>query len=439
MVHPIQTEQMPSKTRIFRTLYATADESTVLTQAYCHLHPHIWDNKYYQSPDRARNWKVDQTTNQGSLLRSHSYLALATSTLAFLQPDKYSMQLHFRHLHAAVAAMRRFIAQNQSDPNPAELVLSISRTLMASVIHEDIDPARAHLAAAVTVVTQMGGINAIDARVATLLRYADFHLATVTLRGPVFPISDTPDDENDDPAQALTSDPLLAELIARVRADSTTATLPPVIFLAVHGLLDTVLASAHFASQSVSLGDLKPVSTRIVTIVSRILQHRPSVLVGSDNLQASAGPRTLHSRRPIWQPSCGPEPGLDEWTIVLIMWSQLILCSSNAPLGGARTRYAFVQLLPIPLPPYQPQYHGDRSAWLASLSQPVRDGLRAWNQRVLDAHKATPPGKLAADSDWEGLIDIVANMEIEFPARMAPVVRRLLFVRSAQASAARTA
>lgn len=409
------------------------------------LPPQVWDNIYNQPQDSAIVSKIDDAlvpvlltarNQQSRQLRYRTYLAVATSSLSSFQPEKYSMQLHFRYLNAAVAEIRKFISRNLSDSELEELLHGIARILLASVMYHDVDPARAHLAAAVTVVSQIGGIDAIDSQVAAILRYCDLHLATVTLRGFTFPVSDPFNDEDNPPTQALTADPLLAELAMRVRSDAKAAALPKIIQTALRGLLDTAMALDNSLSHGSVLADLTSVSTRMITTVKGILQHRPSVLSNRDP-RPPAGASNPYHLSPMQRSGSGPEFDLEDWTIVLIMWCQLIWACINAPLSPVNIRSNILPLLVIPLLPHQQQrqQHQDaKSVWLASLSPPVRDGLLVWNQRAVDAQRATTETELAAVKDWESLVDLVADMEMGFPARMAPVVRRLIVMCYAQAS-----
>lgn len=380
--------------------------------------PMAWDTSLYQSRETALSFKVDDANILVSKmsheavpgpLRYHSYIALATSTLVLFEPNRYPIQLHLKYLHYAVVEMRKLIARNSFATE--DLLHGISRTLLASVLQHDVPSARAHLGAAAGIVRQQGGIQTIDTQLAAILRYADFHLSMVTLRAPAFPpvfvIADDTNDKFD--SLALVNDHILMHSATKVRVDANSSQLPALVVLAIHRVLDGAIALARSFAKSVSKRvddeELNWVASRMAETIYLMLGPRTSVLQRDNTASAT-----------IVLPSSEGE--LDDWTIVLILWLQLLICSANEPLGDVSIRRNILPLLP----------HDDpvANATRASLSSPVRDGLQAWNERSTNARAARMK---EAIGDWLRLVDIVADMERDLAVHVAPFMRRLLAIR----------
>lgn len=426
----LQPERVLIDSHIYRSLQPISEEPAVITQAYTRLTSHVWDDIYYQSPERAFSFRADDGTfpwlvtadaRSYSSMGHHSYLAVAASALVLFQPDRYPVQLHFKYLHLAVAEIRRSIAQNRSSPH--ELLYSIAQILLASVVHHDVDPGRAHLAAAMSLLVQLGGIKAVSPQVAILLGYANIRLATVMLRSPLSPLSDAFQDPSNAQLMSLPADSILSQLAARVRADTNTASiaLPSVAAQGVHDLMDTVLALARVIYQGPNIAKLGTVSTSIAVTMSRILQERPNIVSKpwkSDKRSSQTPPQRDASTQ---------RPSLDDWTVVLVMWIQILYCCTNAPLGAVSIRTAVLPLLPR-------LADGSTDVTRAGLSQLVQEGLHEWNERATGTQHTTTTTRDSNADDWPSLVNLVANMEREFPVRVAPVMRRLLVVCAAGSS-----
>lgn len=234
------------------------------------------------------------------------------------------------------------------------------------------------------------------------------------MRAPLFAVTSYPDD-TDVQFQAPIVDPVLMKLSANVRTKAGSADVPTVVVAAVHGPLDTALTLAHAfskveATKGADLAELSSVGDKIAATISLLLKPRPSVLDKDDDTSAPSAPAW-----PEWR------PGLDDWTLVLIMWFQILYCCTNEPLGAVSIRTAILPMLH--------QRDPSTDAMRILLSRPVQEGLQLWNDRAAYAQTHN----IDDDStDWPSLVDIVAYMERAFPVRVATVVRRLLVVCRAQ-------
>lgn len=418
---PLDEIEMSASTagkRIPVALVSVANEPAVIMDAYLQLAstcPMAWDSVLYQSRQRDITFAVN---DMGALwspsidgpspgpLRYHAYFALATSALALLEPSRYPLQLHLKYLQTAVAEMRRLILQNSFSLE--DLLHGISKTLLASVLQGDFDSARAHLVAAASIVTQQGGIHMIDGQIAATLRYADFQLAVESLRAPAFPPV-TPLDGRVEIDTSLV-DPEIVGHAAILRANAAASNGPAVVLAAIEKLLDGAMVLAHGLATSktkiLATRELHWIASHTADTIYMLLAHCTSVL-------------QKHTLPPGETGSPGPTARTQEWVIILLMWSQLLICFLNETIGDVTIRTNTVPILHNDLP--------SANAIRTALSDSVRKGLQAWNDSISCARAEWREDVIG---HWVKLIDIAAETERARAVQFAPFMRRLLAIRN---------
>jgi hypothetical protein len=408
--------------RIPTFLISAANEPAVIMDAYLQLAsdcPMAWDSALYHSRhhmtfmvnDAGALWSPTTGGPLPGPLRYHAYFALATSALALFEPSKYPLQLHLKYLHFAVAEMRQLILHNSFGLD--DLLHGISKTLLASVLQGDFDSARAHLGAAASIISQQGGMQIIDSQIGATLRYADFQLAVESLRAPAFPL--VTDFESSLSLKLSLVDEELLDLADRLLADVEASDEPEFVSVAARKLVDgaTVLAHGFATYTTHALGprDLHCVASCTAETIYMLLNHCTSVLQKPTLSFSEADPPPT------------PTPSTYEWIIILLMWSQLLVCFANETITEVTIRMNTVPILRHDLNASKPIR--------ASLRAVVREGLQAWNASIAHARKEW---KKETIGDWVRMVDVAAETETAQSVRFAPFMRRLLAIRHGRAA-----
>jgi hypothetical protein len=413
--------------RLFKTLPSGTGEPAVLMQDYvtqasnC---PMSWDTALFLAPRNSEIFTVDDTGALISpqnkrdgigpgLLEYRSYIALAAATLHLFWPQKYPPQVFLKYLHNSVVEIRRQITQGAYSIE--DLLHGITKTLLASVLLGDEESAKAHFTAVASLVEQQGGIDQVDTQIAALLRYADFHFAVEHLSAPAFPILIDLDDSLERDLSKV--DQQLVTLGQKLKKQAkNSSTISPMIALAFHRLVNSVIALAHAYATStkptVDFLQLNWVASNVCETFYLILGGRTSSMEASAPLLTPPNP----SARDL---------DLNDHTAIMVLWLQVLLCCANETLMNPSLRYSVLTV-----------QCGSSPASESWFSDRVRDGMTKWNAVVKAARDAHP-----ADSDdrnWPQLVHVPADMEQEQEVKVAPFMYRFLAIRHKRADSVST-
>ncbi|KPI35361.1 uncharacterized protein AB675_9924 [Cyphellophora attinorum] len=390
---------------LFPSLFNNTGEPAVIMDAYLDLSsdtPMAWDTSLY----RTRSLKSGPVVDHNGALKLHnqpldptplrhqSHLALATSMLALALPHRFPHSLYLKYMSSTVSEIRKQI--NHSTFSMQDLISGISQTLLACVLQGDTDSIIAHLRAAFGLVKSLGGIDKIDPNIAAVLRYSDFHFALESLLAPVFPLVVDLRAQYEGSLSALTNNtlmPLAEETMSHAKS------LPPVIELVIRRFANAVLALAQAVA-----------STADAALSYQELNWMASHAAGSLHILLGVYPSALATEVPFRQQT----PIYESYTILLILWLQLLMCTANETLSAVSIRLSCLTVR-------NHEFREEQRCTYAS--ERIDEGLMRWNQAVREAKLAreSPPG------DWEAkMVSIVEEMELDLPVRLGPLMRGLL-------------
>ena len=367
--------------------------------------PMAWDTSLYRT--RALRAEPVVSETGALLLRNHpldptplrhrSHLALATSMLYLAIPHRFPQRLYLKYMQSTVSEIRKQIASSQFSVE--DLVSGISQTLLACVLQGDAASVIAHLRAASGLVKSCGGIDAIDPNIAAVLRYSDFHFAVESLLAPVFALVVDLRAQYEGTLSALAGDlmPLAEGVMTRAK------TLPPVIALVVRRFTNSALALAQAVAShgdsSLSYQELNWMASHAAGTLHILLGVYPSAL---STETAPDGNLVFQQQTPLYE----------SYTIILILWIQLLLCCANETLAPVTIRLSTLPVRSVELVGRKIEYS----------SSAVDAGLQKWNETVMHAR-----GKnVDSPGDWVNMLAIVESMEVDMRVRMAPLMKQLL-------------
>lgn len=314
---------------LFPSLFNNTGEPAIIMSAYLDLSsdtPMAWDTSLYRTRSLKAGPVVDQNgalrlKNQPldpTPLRHQSHLALATSMLALAVPHRFPHSLYLKYMSSTVVEIRKQISN--SSFSMEDLISGISQTLLACVLQGDTESIIAHLRAAAGLVKSLGGIDNIDPNIAAVLRYSDFHFALESLLAPVFPLVVNLRAQYEGSLSALANDrlmPLAEQTMSQAKA------LAPVIELVIRRFTNSVLALAQAVA-----------ATESVALSYQELNWMASHAAGSLYILLAVYPSALATDVPFRQQT----PLHESYTILLILWIQLLMCCANETLTAVSIR-----------------------------------------------------------------------------------------------------
>lgn len=156
---------------------------------YTSLAPMAWESAPFRrmrSESEFDDANIVETC-MGSKFHFYTFFSLVASIMEALGVSVIAPRLGPFYSYQALAEMQKQLGQDKV--NDEELLYGVSRMSIAAALRNDDFGAQAHLRAAKHFVDKAGGFKALKPANAQRIRYADLHLAIVTLSAPIFKLA----------------------------------------------------------------------------------------------------------------------------------------------------------------------------------------------------------------------------------------------------------
>ena len=352
---------------------------------------------------------IIRTTDRLRPIRQRGHLALAAAALHLFEPSHYPPQLHIKYLQLAVVEIRKHISRSSFIID--DLVQGIAKVFLATTLHGDEVSARAHLSAAMHLVNQAGGLDAIPPAASAALRYGDLHLAVETVSPLTFALPFNFSELQYSPQCPI--DATLARLSQAILASTKSHNFPSMLHQAIRAFVSSALCLADMWSSTlpgpVTIAHLGSIGPRLAVPVALVLGAQRQ-------LEATHAPSPPTAK-------LLPKNNDFAFSVILVLWIQLLMCCANSSVFTVETGTLKVSVRSNVVPVLS-QAGKISSAKFTSLPGHIKQGLQVWNTAIYQSRKFPE-----VRNDWVELVDVIEEMERGAPVEIAAFFRRLLELR----------